>query len=312
MTALSHLRLNQGDPTEGRVYYCAHFVAAELGYFAEAGVAVTFVSAASGGQTIRGGQLPALLDGSADLAIGGPMVVMRMAEENAPRLVSFCAAAAANPWALVARAAEPGFALTELEGRQVLDIARIGTATLTFQWLLRRHGVSARLEPGSGNETADIAAVASGAVAYGLHSLHGLGPALADGRVVLVADLAGPTGPVPWSAYIARPEQLASAPAAFDGFTRAIARALAWIGQHDAGAIAGLVGRHYPGYPPAGLRAAIAGCQSAGVFATSPLIARAAHDHFARILTDIGWLTAPTPHDRVVVTRHAEAISGAS
>lgn len=300
------LVLNQGDPSEARAYYCAHFVAAERGFFAEAGVAVQFAWAQSGGGTIWGGQLPAVIDGTADLAIGGPMVVMRMVEDGEIPVVAFCAAVACNPWVLVAAAGRErpaAFSLADLKHRVVCDIGRIGTATMAFGWVLRQHGISAddlRLEPGSGDEASDIAAVASGAVEYGLHSLHALGPAVAAGRVVVVADLAGLTGKVPWSAYIARPDRIVAAPAAFAAFTRAIGTALAWIAAHDAAEVAACVGAYYPGYPAAGLLAAIAGYKASGVFATDPLIPRRDHDDFVRILMDAGWLQTAVPYESVV------------
>jgi NitT/TauT family transport system substrate-binding protein len=307
------LRLNQGDPSEARIYYCTHFVAAALGCFADEGLEVAFTWSESGGRTVRGGQIPAVLNGTADLAIGGPMVLMRMVEEGGQRAVAFCAAVAANPWVLVAGQPQPGFAVRALAGRQVCDIGRIGTASLAFAWLLRRHGVAGvNVTPGSGDEAADIAAVAAGRVAYGLHSLHALGPAVAAGQLHVMADLARLTGPVPWSAYIARPDRLAAAPRAFDAFTRAIARAQGWMARRPPGEIAALVAPHYPDVPPAALLAAIGCYQAWGVFAAGPLIGRPAHEHFARILTEAGWLKAPVAYDDVVVTTHAGAAARAA
>ncbi|MDQ0467220.1 ABC transporter substrate-binding protein [Labrys wisconsinensis] len=297
------LRLNQGDPSEARVYYCAHFVADALGLFADEGVAVSFTTTESGGATVRGGQVPAVIDGSADLTIGGPMVTMKIHEERGPRLVSFCAAVAANPWVLAARAPEPGFRLSDLRGRRVLDIANIGTATLCFRWLAARAGLAEAdmaLIPGSGSHEADLDAVASGAVDYALHSLHALGPAIAEGRLALVQDLAGPTGAVPWSAYIARPEAIAARRPAFLAFTRAIARALAWIGSHEGAEIAAIIAPRYPFQSRAALETIIAGYRKAGAFAAGPLIPRADFDHFAAILAAIGWIGAPPPYAELV------------
>ena len=301
MSAAPLLRMNQGDRGEARSYYCMHFVAAELGFFAAEGVDVAFTWTDSRGDGIHGGQLPAVIDGSADLAIGGPMLVMRMAEEDGPKLAAFCAAVAANPWVLAAASPRPCFRLADLAGARVRDIAGIGTATLTVRWLLRQLGLhDVQLEPGGGDEAADIDAVASGAVEYGLHSLHALAPAVCAGRLVVVTDLAGPTGPVPWSAYIAQRQRLATHPAAYAAFARAIGRALAWIAVTPAAEIAGLVSRHYPGYPEAALRLAIDGYKTSGAFAEGPLISRTSHDHFARIMAEAGWLKAPVAYERVV------------
>jgi len=141
---------------------------------------------------------------------------------------------------------------------------------------------------------------------YGLHSLHALGTAVAEGRVALVADLAPLTGPIPWSAYIARPERLAEAPLAFAAFTRAIARALAWIAGTNAADVATLVEPRYPALSAHGLRRAIAGYKLSGTFAPDPRVPRADHDRFATILSEAGWLRAPVPYEAVFATPRAD------
>lgn len=306
------LRLNQGDRSEARVYYAAHLVAAALGFFAEEGVDVAFTRTMSGGDGVRGGQIPALLDGSADVTIGGPMVTMRLHEDGEARLLSFCAAAAANPWVLAASRPEPGFAVRGLRGRRVLDMAGIGTATFAFRRWLAGAGLEAEVEilPSRGDEARDLACLRSGGCDYLLHSLHALGPPVADGQVAVVADLAGPTGPVPWSAYIASPERIAADRPAFAAFTRAIARALRWIGAQAADEVADVVAPAFPGVARAGLAVAVAAYQRNGVFAASPLIARDDFDRFGALLVGAGWLSRPPSYEALVDAELARDAEG--
>lgn len=304
-TSLPTLRMNQGDASEARIYYCAHFVAEELGLFRSSGVSVTFTTTKSGGKTIQGGQIPAVLSGEADLTIGGPMVTMKNHEDGGTPLVSFCAAVERNPWFLAGRTEKDGFKISDLRGARVIDVGNVGTASLCFRWLLDANGLTGdavEILPGSGSQEADLDRVASGEIDYALHSLHALAPAIATGRLAIVSDLAEATGPVPWSAYIARPEVIAGNRIAFAAFAAAIAGALNWIRTNTAASVAELVAPYYPDYPIGALQLAVQGYQQAQVFAASTAIAQADFDHFAAILRGAGWLTSDVPYDALVDT----------
>jgi NitT/TauT family transport system substrate-binding protein len=300
---MAALRMNQGDPTESRVYFIPHFVARTLGLFDRHGVEVSFIWSPPGDHMAKSGQIPAVLSGAADFTVGGPMVTMRMQSEGTAHLQNFCAVVRANPWYLVARTPQPEFDWSALKGRTVFDIATITTASLAFRWLLKKRGLEddVRIVDGSGDEAADLVAFVAGAHDFAIHSLHALGPLVADGRVAIVRDLAGPTGPVPWSAYIALPATLQARRKDFAAFTRAIGEALAWIAAQPAEAIAQLVAPDFPGYPSAGLSRAIALYKEVGVWPATPAIPAADFEHFQTILRDVGWFAKPVRYQDQVV-----------
>lgn len=303
------LRLNQGDASEARVYYCAHFVAESLGFFTQQGVAVEFTTAQSGGHTIQGGQVPAVMAGEADLTIGGPMVIMKNHEEGGPALVCFCASVAGNPWFLAAKNAQPAFTLADLRGRKVIDVGNVGTASLCFHWLLKQQGLTeneVEILPGSGDQMRDFAAVASGEIDYALHSLHALAPAVADGQLAVVQSLAVATGAVPWSAYIARPDVMAAKRAAFQSFTRAIGMALQWLSAHSAEEVSRVIAPFYRDYPADALIEAVRGYQTSQTFARSTVISAEDFGHFSDILQQAGWLTRAAPYAALVDSAQLE------
>lgn len=300
------LVMNQGDASEARVYYCAHFVAESLGFFAREGVNVEFTTAQSGGHTIQGGQVPAVLAGEADLTIGGPMVIMKNHQDNGPALVCFCAAVAGNPWYLAAANPQPAFGIATLRGKKVVDVGNVGTASLCFRWLLEQHHLAEddiTLIAGSGDIQQDFAAVAAGEIDYALHSLHALAPAVASGELALVQSLSPVTGAVPWSAYIARPEVVAAHRPAFQAFTRAIGLALAWLHENSAEKVSALIAPFYPDYPLPALIEAVRGYQQSRIFADSTQISKQDFGHFSDILQQAGWLAQPAPYDVLVDSR---------
>jgi len=307
---MHRLIFNQGDASESRIYYCAHYLAESLGFFAAEQLQVTFTTSASGGHTVQGGQVPAVLRREADLTLGGPMVVMKHFQQHGAELQCFCASVAANPWFLAAAQAQPDFHLQNLRGKRVLDVGNVGTATLTFRWLLTQHGLQDQVEvvAGSGDWARDFAAVAAGDADYALHAMHMLAPAIVDGELSSVASLATLCGKVPWSAYIARADVLAAKAEAFDAFSRAVGRALAWMASHDAVELATRVQRYYPGYPLKALIAGLAAYQQAQVFAPDSQIPQAEFNHFSQLLRDIGWLDPcqPVPYRALVTQAGAE------
>lgn len=307
---MHRLTFNQGDASESRIYYCAHYLADSLGFFAAEQLQVTFTTSASGGHTVQGGQVPAVLRRDADLTLGGPMVVMKHFQQHGAELQCFCASVAANPWFLAAAQAQPDFKLHDLRGKRVLDVGNVGTATLTFRWLLAQHGLQHQVEviAGSGDRAQDFAAVAAGDVDYALHAMHMLAPAIAAGELRSVASLATLCGKVPWSAYIARADVLAAKREAFAAFSRAVNQALAWMASHEAIELAMHVQRYYPGYPPEALIAGLAAYQQSQVFAPDSQIPQAEFNHFSQLLRDIGWLdpSQPVPYDALVTQAGVE------
>ncbi len=295
--------MNQGDRTETRIYFAPHFVARRQGLFEREGVAVDFIWSDPGDYMAKSGQIPPLLNGDADLAIGGPMVTMRMKAEGSADLVCFSSAVRANPWFLASRLDARPFTWDGLAGRKVLDVSLITTATLCFGWILRRRGLadSTQLIEGSGDEATDLARLASGEVDYVLHSLHSLAPLVERGELTLATSLAAATGPVPWSAYIARRDRFEARRASYVAFTRAIHAALGWIAASSPRDIADLVAEDYPGYPRAALDYGIGRYKGEAIWPTATTIPEADYQHFHDILRECRWVPRPVPYrDQVV------------
>ncbi|MFJ5161569.1 ABC transporter substrate-binding protein [Pantoea sp. NPDC088449] len=304
------LIFNQGDASESRIYYCAHYLAHSLGLFAAQQLQVHFTTSESGGHTVQGGQVPAVLDRTADLTLGGPMVVMKHFQQHGAELQCFCASVAANPWFLAAAQPQPDFQLSDLRGKRVLDVGNVGTATLTFRWLLARHGLQHEVElvAGSGDQARDLAAVACGEVDYALHAMHMLAPAIAAGQLSSISSLATLCGHVPWSAYIARADVLQEKAPAFAAFSHAVGQALTWIATHSAAELAQQVQPFYPDYPHDALVRGLEAYQQANVFAPDGVIPRAEFDHFSQLLGAIGWLdpSQPVPYTALVTQAGAQ------
>jgi NitT/TauT family transport system substrate-binding protein len=308
MPPLPRLRMNQGDRSEGRIYFAPHFVAQRLGFFEQAGVSVDFVWAESGDHLAKSGQIPAVLNREADLTIGGPMVTMRMRSEGTADLVCFSAAVQANPWYLATRPGRAPFNWAALAGCSVLDVSRITTATISIGWILCKKGLAdrVRLIDGSGDESADFARVAAGEVDYGLHSLHGLAPRICDGSLALASSLAPETGGVPWSAYIARRDAFLAEKSTYAAFARGIRSSLSWIASATPASIATLVADDYPDYPLDALNFGIERYKSEHIWPADTTIPRDDFMRFQTMLRDSGWFSTAVAYEDQVIADLAD------
>ncbi len=238
-----------------------------------------------------GGQIGPVVAGEADACVGGPMVTMKLQEQGHAGIVSFCGLVRRNPWIIAGRPGER-FGLADLAGATLIDAGNVATARYCLEDALASAGLAERvvIEAGTGDAEAEFARVAREPGTYIHHSLHALGPALAEGRLGLGLSMASVMPAVPWSAYIARADAIAARPAPFAAFRRAIASALADLATRPAAEIAGAVAAHYPDYPREALELAIGSYRDFGCFAPDPRIAPAEMAAFATIMQRAGWL----------------------
>lgn len=305
MTVTQTLTMNLGDATEARVYYLPHILADRLGFFAAHGLEVLAQRSDGGGTTVAGGQIPSVLDGSVDLTIGGPMVTMKLAEQG-EALVNFCAAVRSNPWVVLARTPEPDFDLARLAGERVFDIAHIGTAGFIFDALTAERGIAA--ERHDIGRDAGMQAFFDSECRYAIHHLHAAAGMMAAGRVHPIADLATPTGGVPWSAYIARPDVIAAKRPGFEAFSRGIADALRWLADAPAAEVAATIAPEFPDLDPETIAIIVAFYRRCRLWPEDHRIPAGDMLRFGALLQASGWLTAPP--DPAVLT--ADLLAGAA
>src|SRR5579872_3874019 len=103
------------------VFYAPFYATHALGFYASEGVTVDLIDSPAAGAATAG-----LLDGSIDLAWGGPMRVMKARDlDPASPLVCFCEVVARDPFFLVGKAERPGFALADLPKLRVATVSEV-------------------------------------------------------------------------------------------------------------------------------------------------------------------------------------------
>jgi NitT/TauT family transport system substrate-binding protein len=185
-----------------------------------------------------------LLAGTAEVALGGPIRTLELAEEKSPeRLVSFIEVNSRCGFFLLAREPQPRFRWTDLIGRRLILFGEAPTPWLCLQHVLRSHGVdplSIRVRRDLATAEA-VAAFLRGEADYLEQSQPATENLISSGHATVVASEADAVGPVPFSAYLTTETFATSHAPVLVRFGRAVCRAQQWLAQHPAEDISALI-----------------------------------------------------------------------
>ncbi len=244
------------------MFYAPFYAARTLGFFAREGVDVALIEQASPGDGVAG-----VLDGSIDVAWGGPMRVMK-ARDGDPRspLVCFCEVVARDPFFLVGPGSRAPFKLTDLPRLRFAAVSEVPTPWMCLQHDLREQGIDpARLDRMPARPMAEnIAALRRGELDVVQVFEPYVSIALQErfGEVLYAASTRGPTV---YTTLIATRDALARNRGGFAAMTRAIGHMQAWLAEHGAEELAAATAPFYPDIPGDLLARALARYRGAGV-----------------------------------------------
>jgi NitT/TauT family transport system substrate-binding protein len=259
------------------VFYAPFYATKALGFYARESVDVELIESSAPANAAA-----ALLDGAVDLMWGGPMRVMKMrdADSSSP-LVCFCEVVARDPFFLVGKGDPATFRLTDLPGLRLATVSEVPTPWLCLQHDLRERGV----------DPDRLARVADRTMAENLVALHAGELDVAQmfepyasmalqagvGNILYAASTRGRTV---YTTFLATRDGIARHRAAFAAMTRAVAHMQAWLAEHGADELAGIVAPFFPDVPPAILASSLARYREAGLWSRSPAVSR---QGFARL-----------------------------
>ena len=290
------------------LFYAPQFVAMELGHFAQEGLDVTTQTAGGGADLAR-----ALLDGPAEIGLGGLMRSLVLADRGGGILVHFAEVNSRNGFFLLSREARPRFRWPDLVGKTVISFAEAPTPWQCMLTVLRRNGV----DPARVNFVRDLAtpeAVAAFRAGHGDFLEQGqpvVEQLLAGGAAHLVASMGEATGPVPFSSYMARPELLQQKSDVLVRFTRALYRAQRWIAAGDAAALARVIAPAFPQIDGRIRARAVERYLKQATWARDPILRRPGFDYLQEILLTGGLIKGRHRYEDLVDTEIARcAVDG--
>lgn len=249
------------------LFYAPFYAALARGAYEAEGVAVELLSG-----TVPSLAKDSVLDGTADLAWGGPMRLL-LAHDKDPAcpLRLFGAVVMGDPFFLVGRVPRPDFRLAELAGLTLGTVSEVPTPWWTLQDDIRRAGLDpdaiARVTDRGMAENA--AAVADGT----------LDVAQLFEPIVSAMEIAGTghawyaqasRGPTSYTAFYGRTDVIAQKRAACEAMVRGLATTLAWFAAAPAAEIVGVIAPFFDGLDRAAAERAIDRYRRLGVWTTTP------------------------------------------
>lgn len=271
------------------VFYAPFYAAIALGYHHREGVDIALVESATPGAGTQ-----ALVDGSIDVTWGGPMRVMKAADEGGPALMCFCEVVRRDPFYLVGRprqAGSPAFSLQELQHVRFASVSEVPTPWLCLQHDLREAGI----DPASLSRVAhrgmgdNLAALSRGEldVVQVFEPFASMAERQGIGEVLHAASARGETS---YTTLLALRDGIERNRAAFAAMMRATRAMQSWLGGVSGAELASVVAPYYPAVDRADLAAALTRYKAARLWATDPVVSRTGFQRLAVSLQSGGFI----------------------
>jgi NitT/TauT family transport system substrate-binding protein len=289
------------------IFYAPQFVTLYGGHFAAEGLDVEVRTSTAAVTTTS-----ALIDGTAQVSLGGVMRSLDLVDRGGPRLVHFAEVNSRNGFFLLSRTPRPAFAWSDLAGRTVLSFAEAPTPWQCLLTVLRRHGVDpARVRIERTRPVAEAIAAFRGGHGDFLETGQPFTELLvAEGAAHLVASMGDATGPLPFSSYMTTTAALAGRRDMLTRFTRALYRAQQWLAHAAAADVAALIAPAFPDLAPDVRQAAVARYLGQATWAADPILRAPGYEYLQQILLDGGFITRSHPYADLIDVSIATEVVG--
>jgi len=281
------------------VFYGPFYATHALGFYTSEGVEVELLNSPAPAAAAAG-----LLDGSIDVAWGGPMRVMKARDQdpNSP-LTCFCEVAGRDPFYLVGKAEPSTFRLADLARLKLGSVSEVATPWLCLQHDLRLDGV----DPERIDRVADrtmaqnLEALRRGEldVAQMFEPYAAMAVQSGAGNILYAAASRGPTC---YTTFLASRDSIRRNRAAFEAMTRATRRTLSWVSDHGADELAAAVTPFYPNVPRDLLASAYRRYKDAKLWSRTPEISRQGFVRLADSLKSGGFISRDHRYEDCVET----------
>ena len=226
------------------VFYAPQYVAMELGYFADEGLDIELTNGGGADKVMT-----AVVSGQSDIGLAGGescIYVYNQGKEDYPRI--FAQLTKRDGSFLVGRTDET-FSWDDVRGRTIIGGRLGGMPEMTLEYVMRKNGV----EPGvdAAVDTSVQFNMMAGAFTGGQGDYVTLFEPTAteverSGQGYILCSVGEASGEVPYTAYFATADYVASHGDTVAAFCRAIAKAMDWVNSHSDAEVAQAIAPQFP------------------------------------------------------------------
>ena len=253
------------------VFYAPFYAACALGAYEAEGLEVELKMSAELGKALQ-----AVTAGAGQVSWGGPLRIMAALDQD-PKggYAAFCEVVGRDPFFLVGRTPNPGFALAQLPRWALATVTEVPTPWICLQHDLRRAGIEpsvVKLAPAR-TMTGNAAALRAGEVDV-IQVFQPYARALVDAGAGHVWYAAASRGPTSYTTFNTTRGFIEREPDTVLRLTRAMYRTLKWIAARDGRDIAEAIAGYFPDVPVTRLAACCDDYQSRGLWNRTPVLQR--------------------------------------
>ena len=281
------------------VFYAPQYVALNKGFFEDEGLDIDFATGEGADKVMA-----AVLSGSVDIGFSGPEAAIYVYNEGKDDYPMVFAQLTQRDGAfLVAREPDNDFDFSKLKGKHVLPGRRGGVPFMTFEYIIRQHGLDpdTDLNFDDGIQFSMLAGAFTGGTGDYVALFEPTASALEkEGVGYIVASIGEAGGDIPYTAYYAKKSYIADNPDVIQKFTDAVYRAQLWIREHTPREVAEAIAPSFPDTDTDILTTVVERYLSIDAWCKTPVMNEESFMRLQKIISASGELEKTVPFEAVV------------
>lgn len=293
------------------IFYAPQYVAMELGYFADEGLAVDLVNLQGADKVMS-----ALITDEIQIGLMGPEATVYVANQDLEDYaVNFAQLTQRDGSFLVGREQIADFSFDKLQQGEIIGGRKGGAPEMTLEYVLKTNGLEIGVDDASKavNVRTDIQFAAMGGT-----FVSGEGDYVAlfeptatqferEGKGYILAAIGEYSGNVPYTAYSATKSYLTEQADVVQKFTNAIYKGQQFVAQNEAADIAPLLQPYFEDLSVEELTVVVQRYKNIEAWDTNPVLEPEALEKLMDIMALAGQLEQRADYDKIVTTQFAEA-----
>lgn len=270
------------------VFYAPQYVAMELGFFEEEGIAIELTNGGGADKVMT-----AVVSGQSDIGLAGPeacIYIYNQGKEDYPRI--FAQLTKRDGSFLIGRTDED-FSWENLRGKTIIGGRKGGMPEMTLEYVMKQNGVVPHVD--AVVDTSVQFNMMAGAFTGGQGDYVALfEPAATEvvnaGQGHLLCSIGEVSGEIPYTAYFASQTYLQENSDVVAGFCRALHKAMVWIESHTDEEVAQVMLPQFPDTDLAVLTAVTARHREIDAWNTALTMEQSSLERLEAVMTEAGEL----------------------
>ncbi|MDR2908430.1 MAG: ABC transporter substrate-binding protein [Oscillospiraceae bacterium] len=277
------------------VFYAPNYLAMELGYFEEEGIAIEMISGEGADKVMTG-----VVSGAVDVGFSGPEAAIYIYNEGKEDFARVFAQITKRDGSfLMAREPDPDFTWQKIAGTHVLPGRKGGVPYMTFEYVVKQAGLVPGVDVNFDNSiqyAAMTGAFLGGTGDYVTVFEPTASSIEAEGKGYIVASVGEASGEIPYTCWYALGSYIDENPGIIQGMTNAIAKGQKYLMEHSAEEVAAIIAPSFPDADVAIMASAIARYKEIDAYNSVPMMTEDAFNRLQTVMDEAGELNAKVPY----------------